>query len=405
MNGDPVTREDVVRAAETIRGRVRRTPLLDGSAARARACGSRPSCCSTPARSRPGAWSTGSPRSAPRSAQRGVAGASAGNHAIALAWGAAAEGLECVVFSWPAASRVQARPRPSARRRDRHRGRRIPADAFARLEQHLAETGSVLVHPFDDPLVMAGQGTVGLEIARGRCPTSTSIVVPVGGGGLISGIAAAVAPRGVRVVGVEPEGSAALSAARSRPGARSPLTPRRSRAGSTRRTSASNGARGLPRDRRRGRDVTDERDRGGDASALCRREARLRAGRRGRCRGRARRRSRRRTPWSPSSREATSGPRSPLLSWLADEGRHPPRVRRRARDLLLRERVHDAVDQGRAPRRDLLRVPPVLHGQAEARWTPAAGSSASSAGSRRPPPPTARSRSGVADPLAGTVRA
>ena len=86
-----------------------------------------------------------------------------------------------------------------------------PAGAFARLEEHLAETGATLVHPFDDPLVMAGQGTVGLEILE-DAPDADVVVVPVGGGGLVGGIAAAVAPRGVRVVGVEPEGSAALAA-------------------------------------------------------------------------------------------------------------------------------------------------------------------------------------------------
>ena len=139
---------------------------------------------------------------------RGVAGASAGNHAIALAWGAAAEGLECVVYSWGAAS-------PFKLDRARALGARIdaeaedPSGAFARLEEHLAETGATLVHPFDDPLVMAGQGTVGLEILE-DAPRVDVVVVPVGGGGLIGGIAAAVASRGVRVVGVEPEGSPAL---------------------------------------------------------------------------------------------------------------------------------------------------------------------------------------------------
>ena len=82
---------------------------------------------------------------------------------MALAWGAAAEGIDCVVFSWPGGSRFKLD-------RARALGAAIdleaadPADAFARLEEHLAETGRVLVHPFDDPLVMAGQGTVGLEI-------------------------------------------------------------------------------------------------------------------------------------------------------------------------------------------------------------------------------------------------
>jgi threonine dehydratase len=203
----PVTRDDVLRAAETIRGRVRRTPLVDGSALA------------------PGLWlkaellqHTGSFKARGvvnrlsaldvEERGRGVAGASAGNHAIALSWGAAAEGIECTVFSWAAAS-------PFKLDRARALGATIdmeaadPAGAFARLEEHLATTGSVLVHPFDDPVVMAGQGTVGLEVLE-DAPDVDTIAVPVGGGGLVAGIAAAAAPRGVRVVGVEPEGSAAL---------------------------------------------------------------------------------------------------------------------------------------------------------------------------------------------------
>jgi len=207
VSGEPLSRDEVVRAAETIRGRVRRTPLLDGAdvapdlrlkaelfqhtgSFKARGVTNRLAAMSAEERS------------------RGVAGASAGNHAIALAWGAAREGLECVVFSWAAAS-------PFKLDRARALGARIdvaaadPAGAFTRLEEHVAATGATLVHPFDDPLVMAGQGTVGLEILE-DAPATDVVVVPVGGGGLVAGIATAAAPRGVRVVGVEPEGSAAL---------------------------------------------------------------------------------------------------------------------------------------------------------------------------------------------------
>jgi threonine dehydratase len=207
VSGDPLSRDDVVRAAETIRGRVRRTPLLDGSdvtpglrlkaelfqhtgSFKARGVTNRLAAMGGEER------------------RHGVAGASAGNHAIALAWGAAREGLECVVFSWAAAS-------PFKLDRARALGARIdleaadPAGAFERLEKHLAETGATLVHPFDDPLVNAGQGTVGLEVLE-DAPDTDVIVVPVGGAGLVAGIATAVAPRGVRVVGVEPVGSAAL---------------------------------------------------------------------------------------------------------------------------------------------------------------------------------------------------
>jgi threonine dehydratase len=71
----------------------------------------------------------------------------------------------------------------------------------------MQETGRPLVHPFDDPFTIAGQGTVGLELLE-DIPDATVIVVPVGGGGLVSGIA--LAAEGRRVVAVEPELSDAL---------------------------------------------------------------------------------------------------------------------------------------------------------------------------------------------------
>jgi threonine dehydratase len=70
-------------------------------------------------------------------------------------------------------------------------------------------TGRVLVHPFDDPRTLAGQGTVALEILE-DVPEVDTIVVPCGGGGLVSGIASVAVPSGVRVVAVEPERSRAL---------------------------------------------------------------------------------------------------------------------------------------------------------------------------------------------------
>ena len=86
----------------------------------------------------------------------------------------------------------------------------IPS-AFEYLDRLVEETGRTLVHPYDDPLVMAGQGTVGLEILE-DAPETDVVLVPVGGGGLVSGIAAAVkgSKPGTRVVAIEPELSAAL---------------------------------------------------------------------------------------------------------------------------------------------------------------------------------------------------
>src|SRR5919206_1203317 len=84
------------------------------------------------------------------------------------------------------------------------------ADALA----HSAATGATFVSPFDDPAVIAGQGTIGLELAE-QAPEAGTYVVAVGGGGLISGVAAALKARrpGCRVVGVEAEGAASMSAA------------------------------------------------------------------------------------------------------------------------------------------------------------------------------------------------
>ncbi|HHN81276.1 MAG TPA: pyridoxal-phosphate dependent enzyme, partial [Methanomicrobia archaeon] len=83
----------------------------------------------------------------------------------------------------------------------------------AAARAHGERTGALIIPPFDDPLIIAGQGTVGIEILE-QCPSVERIVVPVGGGGLISGVSIAVkasAPS-VEVVGVEPEQANAMSA-------------------------------------------------------------------------------------------------------------------------------------------------------------------------------------------------
>ena len=139
--------------------------------------------------------------------KRGVIGVSAGNHAQAVAYGAAVEGLDALLVMWRTAS-------PAKVEATRGYGAQVdleaegPETVFGRLEELTTETGRTLVHPFDDPLVAAGQGTVGLEIAE-QVPDVDTVVVPVGGGGLISGIAAALPDK--RVIGVEPAGSNALT--------------------------------------------------------------------------------------------------------------------------------------------------------------------------------------------------
>ncbi len=141
---------------------------------------------------------------------RGVIGISAGNHAQALAWAAREEGLSALVVMWADANpaKVAAARGYGAEVDLRAPG---PTEAFDRLDELIEKTGRTLVHPFDDPLVIAGQGTVGLELVE-DVPDVDVVVVPVGGGGLITGIATAV--KGLRpaakVVAVEPERSPAL---------------------------------------------------------------------------------------------------------------------------------------------------------------------------------------------------
>lgn len=139
--------------------------------------------------------------------KRGVISLSAGNHAQALAWGAAKLGIEATIVMpmTAVASKVAATKA--------YGGNVIQTDGDL-LATALAvkeERGLALVHPFDDPRVIAGQGTVGLEIIE-DVPDVDVVIVACGGGGLISGVAAAIKQLkpNVRVIGVEPEGASAM---------------------------------------------------------------------------------------------------------------------------------------------------------------------------------------------------
>ncbi|HXY85074.1 MAG TPA: threonine/serine dehydratase [Gaiellaceae bacterium] len=141
---------------------------------------------------------------------RGVISISAGNHAQALAYGAAVEGIDALVVMWATASPMKIAAARGYGATIDIEAPDIPA-AFERLDDLIESTGRTLVHPYDDPLVMAGQGTVGVEILEDT-PNADLVLVQVGGGGLVSGIASAV--KGMRpearVVAVEPERSPAL---------------------------------------------------------------------------------------------------------------------------------------------------------------------------------------------------
>ncbi|MEH0541943.1 threonine/serine dehydratase [Streptomyces sp. B21-105] len=141
----------------------------------------------------------------------GVVAVSGGNHGVALAVMAAALDVKATVVmprSAPARSVETAEAAgASVRLTD-------GMDTAFALVERLRDEGLTLVHPFDDPLVVAGQGTVGLELAA-DADELTDVLVSIGGGGLIAGVAAALRARRpqVRVWGVETEGAQAMSQA------------------------------------------------------------------------------------------------------------------------------------------------------------------------------------------------
>ena len=143
--------------------------------------------------------------------RRGVITLSAGNHAQALAYAAAARRIPATVVMPAGASRAKAAAAAGYGAEVVLHGRDI-AETLSHMERLRDERGLVYVPPFDDPAVIAGQGTVGLEILE-DLPAVDVIVVGVGGGGLISGIAATVKQSrpDARVYGVEPQGSDAVT--------------------------------------------------------------------------------------------------------------------------------------------------------------------------------------------------
>jgi threonine dehydratase len=136
---------------------------------------------------------------------RGVVAHSSGNHAQAVAYAAAALGVPATVVVPDNAPPVKLDPVRRLGARIVTTRPSLPARVAA-TEELIRRHGYALIPPFDDRAVIAGQGTVGLEIAA-DCPDAGLVVVPVGGGGLISGIAAAIRALcpGARVIGVEPE--------------------------------------------------------------------------------------------------------------------------------------------------------------------------------------------------------
>ena len=141
----------------------------------------------------------------------GLTTGSAGNHAAALAWAARALGLSCEVFMPTSAPIAKAEAAAALEAVVRLGGESVD-ECVAVARERAAETGMTFVHPFDDPLVVAGQGGVGLELVE-DVPDLARVVVPLGGGGLIAGMAVAIKAQRpkLRIIGVEPEGAPVVS--------------------------------------------------------------------------------------------------------------------------------------------------------------------------------------------------
>ena len=142
----------------------------------------------------------------------GVAAASTGNHGRALAHAASAEGVRCIVCmsSLVPRNKVEAIEALGAEARIVGRSQ---DDAQKEVDRLVAEEGLADVPPFDHPMIVAGQGTIGLEIVEDFAEVET-VLVPLSGGGLIAGVAAAVKGRrpDVKVVGISMERGAAMQA-------------------------------------------------------------------------------------------------------------------------------------------------------------------------------------------------
>jgi threonine dehydratase len=209
----PVTLADVEAARETLRGVVRMTPIETSRILSEMVGGPVYFKCENLQRGGSfkvrGAYNRMSGLTNEEKA-RGVVAASAGNHAQGVALAAQMLGIHAVIFM----PETAALPKVSATRGYGADVELVGTSVDATLEaalEYSEKTGAILVHPFDNPRIVAGQGTVGLEILE-QVPDVRTIVVPVGGGGIAAGIAVAVHEQrpDIQVIGVQSELVAAL---------------------------------------------------------------------------------------------------------------------------------------------------------------------------------------------------
>jgi len=208
-----ITTGDIEDAARRLAPVIRATPTARSGSLSA-ACG-RPVLCKPEHLQRTGSFKIRGAynrisRLAEERPSAAVVAASAGNHAQGVALAARLSGLAATIFM-PANASL---PKLSA---TRSYGADVVTiagsveDCIAEARAFATENEAVYVPPFDDPLVIAGQGTIGLEIAA-EAPRADVVVVPVGGGGLIAGVATAIHDRlgSARVIGVEASGATAM---------------------------------------------------------------------------------------------------------------------------------------------------------------------------------------------------
>lgn len=207
---DPMTvgSDDVRAAAERIAGRIRRTPVLELGSLRGASVVAKLELLQHTGSFKPrGAFNKLLSSEVPAA---GVIAASGGNFGLAVAYAAREVGVPAEIFI-PSSS-----PRTKIDR-VRAQGAAVTivegyfAEANEALGSRAAETGALMMHPFDQPEVIAGQGTLGIEIEEQVSDVDT-VLIGVGGGGPLAGIAAWCGDR-VRVIGVEPEGCASMTAA------------------------------------------------------------------------------------------------------------------------------------------------------------------------------------------------
>jgi threonine dehydratase len=208
----PVTIDDVLSARELLSGIVRPTPLEFSRGLSDRAGGDVYLKCENLQRAGSfkirGAY-TRMFRLSDAEKARGVVAASAGNHAQGVALAAQMLGIHSTVFMPLGAAIPKLMATRAYGAHVEQLGTSID-ECLLRARQFEADTGAVLIHPFDHVDIVAGQGTCGLEILE-QCPDVKTIIVSVGGGGLLAGIATAVKAKrpDVRVIGVQAEKAAA----------------------------------------------------------------------------------------------------------------------------------------------------------------------------------------------------